>query len=319
MSRIAVLGAGTMGHALALVFALGGHTVSLTDNEPAALERAATLMEQALVTLRDADLADASWSAGRLHAAVRRVAGLEATLEGADIIVEAISEQPEAKRAIYAAIDRISPPEVILASNTSYLDIFPLVPAGRKRRTLIAHWYTPPYLVDLVDVVGSPETDPAVVEAIRTLVAGMGKVPVVMRRFIPGYIANRIQSAMSLEVNRLLDEGYASPSEIDDAVVHGLALRLPILGVLAKADFTGLKLLADALGNSPYEPPHGRKRSKTLDQLVGEGCDGVLSGRGYFTWNDRPSALFAERDRRLIALKKALKDIGGAIRPKDQP
>ncbi len=318
MSRIAVLGAGIMGHALALVYALGGHAVSLTDNDPAALERAGGLMEQALATLREAGLVDASWKNERLHEAVRRVGRFEDALAGADIIVEAISEQPEAKRALYAAIDGVAPPEVILASNTSYLDIFPLIPAGRQRRALIAHWYTPPYLVDLVDVVGSPETDPAAIEEMRALLATMGKVPVVMRRFIPGYIANRIQTAMSLEVNRLLDEGYASPREIDDAVIHGLALRLPILGVLAKADFTGLPLLADALGNSPYEPPRGGKRSTTLDRLVAEGRDGVLAGRGYFGWNESPSALFAERDRRLIALKQALKAIGGPIRPRGE-
>ncbi len=318
MSRIAVLGAGIMGHALALVYALGGHAVSLTDNDPAALERAGGLMEKALATLREAGLVDASWHNERLRAAVRRVGRFEDTLAGADIIVEAISEQPEAKRALYAAVDRAAPLEVILASNTSYLDIFPLIPAGRQRRALIAHWYTPPYLVDLVDVVGSPETDPAVIEEMRALLAAMGKVPVVMRRFIPGYIANRIQTAISLEVNRLLDEGYASAREIDDAVIHGLALRLPILGVLAKADFTGLPLLADALGNSPYEPPHGGKRSTTLDRLVAEGRDGVLAGHGYFDWNESPSALFAERDRRLIALKQALKAIGGPIRPKGE-
>lgn len=318
MSRIAVLGAGIMGHALALVYALGGHAVSLTDNDPAALERAGGLMEKALATLREAGLVDASWQNERLHEAVRRVGRFEDTLAGADIIVEAISEQPEAKRAIFAAIDGVAPPEVILASNTSYLDIFPLIPAGRLRRALVAHWYTPPYLVDLVDVVGSPETDPAAIEDMRALLAAMGKVPVVMRRFIPGYIANRIQTAMSLEVNRLLDEGYASPREIDDAVIHGLALRLPILGVLAKADFTGLPLLADALGNSPYEPPRGNKRSTTLDRLVAEGRDGVLAGRGYFDWNESPSALFAERDRRLIALKQALKAIGGPIRPRGE-
>lgn len=317
MSRIAMLGAGTMGHALALVFALGGHAVSLTDNDAGALERAGSLMEQALATLREAGLVDASWQPARLHQAVRRVGELKAALAGADIIVEAISEQPEAKHALYATIDKLAPPQVILASNTSYLDVFPLIPASRQRRALIMHWYTPPYLVDLVDVVGSPKTDPAVVEEMRALVAAMGKVPVVMRRFIPGYIANRIQSAMSLEVNRLLDEGYASAREIDDAVIHGLALRLPILGVLAKADFTGLSLLADALGNSPYEPPEGGKRSTTLDGLVAKGRDGVLSGHGYFDWNESPAALFAERDRRLIALKQALKKIGGPIRPKD--
>jgi 3-hydroxybutyryl-CoA dehydrogenase len=314
MSRIAVLGAGTMGHALAVVFACGGHSVRLTDNDPTALERAGMLMHKALATLRDGGIVDSGWTGERLDSAVQRVGNLRDALAGAEIVVEAIIEQPDAKRVLYAEVDKLAGPQAILASNTSYLDVFPLIPASRRRRSLIAHWYTPPYLVDLVDIVGGPETDQAVIAEIRDLVAAMGKVPVVMRRFIPGYIANRLQSAIALEVNRLLDEGYATAEEIDDAVIHGLALRLPILGILAKADFTGLQLIADALANRSYEPPPATARSATLDRLLAAGRNGVLSGGGYFDWTENPAALFAERDRRLIALKRALKAIGGPIR-----
>ncbi|MGQ7640458.1 3-hydroxyacyl-CoA dehydrogenase family protein, partial [Streptococcus suis] len=95
---------------------------------------------------------------------------------------------------------------------------------------------TPPYIVDLVDVVPGPGTDPAVIAAMRDLVLGLGQVPIVLKRFIPGYVANRIQSAISAEVFRLLDEGIAAPRDIDDAIIHGLSLRIPILGHLAKAD-----------------------------------------------------------------------------------
>ncbi|MGH7057936.1 MAG: 3-hydroxyacyl-CoA dehydrogenase family protein, partial [Acetobacteraceae bacterium] len=158
MRRIAVLGAGTMGHALALVFALGGHEVRLTDTDGQALQRSGVLMERALATLREASLAEPSWNAERLEHAVRRTQRLEEALLDAEIVVEAIIEQREAKRALYTAIDALSPPEAILASNTSYLDVFPLIPPARQRRALIAHWYTPPYLVDLVDIVGSQET-----------------------------------------------------------------------------------------------------------------------------------------------------------------
>ncbi len=313
-----MLGAGTMGHALALVFAFGGHEVRLTDSSVTALERAGALMERALATLREAGLVDASWQPERLERAVRRVAGFADAVAEAEIIVEAITEQREAKQALYKAIDGLAAPEAVLASNTSYLNVFPLIPAARQARALIAHWYTPPYLVDLVDIVGGPKTDPAVIGTMRELVLAMGKVPVVMRRFIPGYIANRIQTAITFEVNRLLDEGYASPREIDDAVIHGLALRLPILGVLAKADFTGLPLIADALANRTYEPPAVTGRSETLDRLLAEKREGVLTGRGYFDWNEDPGVLLAERDRRLIALKRALAAIGGPIRPRNE-
>jgi 3-hydroxybutyryl-CoA dehydrogenase len=309
--RVAVVGAGLMGHALALVFALGGHTVRLTDNDPATLERAGALMERALATLREAGEVDAAWTDARLCAAVTRLGAMADTLRDAELIVEAVYESPEVKRTLYAEVDTLAPMDAIIASNTSRLDIFPLVPERRQARTLIAHWYTPPYLVDLCDVVGSERTDPAVVETVRNVVAAMGKVPVTMRRFTPGYIANRIQAAMVMEVHWLLDEGYATPRDIDDAIIHGLALRMPILGAIAKADFTGLRQLQAELTNRSYEPPPVRTSSTTLDRLIAEGRTGVNVGKGYFDWGGRSAEeLLGERDRKLLALKRALRAIG---------
>lgn len=310
MSRVAVLGAGTMGHALALVFALGGHSVRLTDSSPETLAKAQGLMEKALATLAAAGEAE-GWTSAHLAQAVTRHDSLADCVEGAELIVEAIVENPDAKRTLYAQLDAAAPAEAIIASNTSYLDIFPLMPAARQRRTLIAHWYTPPYLVDLVDIVGGPETDPAAIETVRAMVAAMGKQPIVMRKFVPGYIANRLQSAIGLEVQQLLDEGVATPGEIDAAIIHGIALRLPILGVLAKADFTGLPMMQHALRNRMYTPPEVRGRSESLEALVAAGKTGVMSGAGFYDWGGKdPATLFEERDRRLLALRKALREIG---------
>jgi len=309
--RVAVLGAGLMGHALALVYALGGHTVRLTDNNGDVLARSLSATQTALATLREGGEVDASWTDARLAAAVTRCATLAETVDRAELIVEAVSEQPEVKRALYAEIDACAPMQAILASNTSALDIFPLVPERRQPRTLIAHWYSPPYLVDLCDIVGSARTDPEAIEAVRAIVAGMGKSPVVMKKFIPGYIANRVQGAIWLEVTMLLEEGYATPQDIDDAIIHGLALRMPVLGHLAKADFMGLMLIYDGMRNATYQPPQQKTHSPVLDALVGAGRTGVLAGAGYFDWRDRdPAALFAERDRKLLALKQALRRIG---------
>jgi 3-hydroxybutyryl-CoA dehydrogenase len=309
--KVAVFGAGLMGHAIALVHALGGHTVRMTDNDAATLARAPALMKAALTTLREGGEVDASWTDARLDAAVTCCKMLAETLEGAELIVEAITERPDAKRALYAEIDRLAPMDAIIASNTSGLDIFPLVPERRQARTLIAHWYTPPYLVDLCDIVGSERTDTAVIETVRNIVADMGKKPLVMKKFITGYVANRIQAAIGLEVQKLIDEGYASPKDVDDAIIHGLALRIPILGHMAKADFTGLPLLQQGMKNATYKPPEARGRSETLDKLIAAGRTGVMSGKGYFDWGGRsPDELFRERDRKLLALRRALRQIG---------
>jgi 3-hydroxybutyryl-CoA dehydrogenase len=311
MANIAVIGAGIMGHGLALVFALGGHKVRITDASADTLARVPELLASAVETLREAGEVDASWTPARIDEAVARSASLSEAVQGAEIVIEAITERPEAKRALYAELDRLLPDSAIVASNTSYLDVFPLMPERRLKRALIAHWYTPPYIVDLVDIVPGPETDPEVIEHMRALMEAMGQKPIVLKRFVSGYVANRIQSAISAEVYRLLDEGVASPREIDDAIIHGLSLRIPILGHLAKADFTGLELTRNALANGTYEPPPKRSHSEILDKLVDSGATGVMAGRGFFDWGGRPAAeLFRERDRRLLALKRAMREIG---------
>ncbi len=311
MTEVAVIGAGLMGHALALVFALGGHQVRLTDNTTEPLERAPDLMSAALATLTEGGEVDASWDRPRLLRAVRCEPSLERTVQGAAIVVEAIAERADAKRTLYQQLQPLMATDAILASNTSNLDIFPLVPESLLARTIIAHWYTPPYLCDLVDLCPGPHTNPAAIATMRDTVRAMGKVPVVFRQMVQGYVANRLQAAIQLEVYRLLDAGLVTPKDIDDSVVHGLALRIPIVGIMAKADFTGLLLMQQGLKNRSYTPPTPRDHSETLDALIAEGRTGVMSGRGYFDWGGRAAEeLFRERDKKLLALKQALRKIG---------
>ncbi|MEJ0017123.1 MAG: 3-hydroxyacyl-CoA dehydrogenase family protein [Acetobacteraceae bacterium] len=311
MTEVAVVGAGLMGHALALVFALGGHSVRLTDSNAQTLERAPGLMATALATLVEAGEVDASWDRQRLSHAVRCISSLADTVAGAKLVVEAIVERPDAKRALYAQLETLMDGDAILASNTSNLDIFPLVPDSLQARTVIAHWYTPPYLCDLVDLCPGAHTDPAAIETVRDMVRAMGKVPVVFKQMVQGYVANRLQAAIQLEVQRMLDEGLVTAKDIDDSVIHGLALRIPILGIMAKADFTGLALLQQGLANRSYTPPPVRGHSESLDALIAQGRSGVMAGKGYFDWGDRsPEELFRERDRKLLALKQALRKIG---------
>jgi 3-hydroxybutyryl-CoA dehydrogenase len=311
MAEVAVIGAGLMGHALALVFALGGHKVRLTDNNPETLSRAPGMMATALATLASAGEVSGDWNRQRLSAAVRCEPTLEAAVAGAGVVVEAVVERPDVKRTLFAQLATLMEPNALLASNTSNLDIFPLVPEALQERTIIAHWYTPPYLCDLVDLCPGPKTRPGMIETMRDMVAAMGKAPVVFKQMVQGYVANRLQAAMQLEVYRLLDESLVTPKDIDDSVLHGLALRIPILGIMAKADFTGLSLMQQGLKNRSYTPPEPKGSSEYLDRLIAEGRTGVMAGKGYFDWGDKPAEeLLQERDRKLLALKQALRAIG---------
>lgn len=307
--EVAVLGAGTMGHALAVVHALAGCEVRLHDVRAEALRRAETLIGAALATLREAGEVDAAL-ADRIPARISCSTCLRQAVAGADLVVETVVEDRDVKREVFAHVSEYAPRDAVVTSNTSYLDIFPLVPDTLRRRVAVVHWYTPPYILDLVDIVPGPETELSVVDQLEAFYAGMGKRPVRFARPLAGYVANRLQAAMMAEIFRLLDEEGIAPEVIDESIRHGLGLRLLLLGQLRKADYTGLELVAKALANRTWAPPPTRERSPTLDRLLAEGRTGVLAGRGFFDHGNRPAEeLFRERDRALLALKRAWRAI----------
>lgn len=309
--NVAVIGAGLMGHALAAVHAIGGLATKLYDSDPTRLANARSLIGQIMDTLVLAQ----SLTQDDASKAIDRISycnSLENTLEGVDLIVEAVTEKPEVKKQVYKDISRFASPACVIASNTSYLDIFPFIPAERQRFSIIAHWYTPPYIVDLVDVVPGPQTDPAIVQRVAALYKSMGKHPIIFKKFIAGYIANRLQTALNLEVFRLLEEQQVSAADIDDSIRHGLALRLCLLGQLQKADFTGLEMVRNGLASKAYEPPVATGKSPVLDGLIAQGKTGIFSGEGFYDYKDTPAeTLLKRRDLDLLTLKHSLHSLKG--------
>ena len=308
LETTAVIGAGTMGHALALVHALGGCQVALHDSVPEVLARAPDLIRAACATLQEAQTITAEEARAAIGR-IRYVATLADAVAPANLVVEAVVEKPEVKRTVFAEIDAHAPRDAILASNTSYLDIFPLVPTARLARTAIAHWYTPPYIIDLVDLAPGPETDPEVIEELRSLYQRFGKAPLVFDRLIPGYIANRLQAALNLECLRLIDEGGVTAQDIDLSIRHGLVHRLAVLGHMKKMDYTGLEMVRNGIAGRTYQPPANTGDSPVLDRLIATGRSGVRAGAGFYDYGDTPvEELFRDRDLRLLKLKAQLKE-----------
>jgi len=305
IKRILVIGAGTMGHSIAMVFAKGGYEVDLVDVREEILEKALKLIQSNLNTLREAKLLHAKAIPkilGRIHPSTSLDVGKEA-----DFVVEAISEVPKAKKELFHSLDRICPQRTILTSNTSYLDIFRFVRTSRSKKILIAHWYVPPHLIPLVDVVKGPRTSMETVETVKALLLKLGKEPVVMKKFIPGYIVNRLQRAMAREIFYLLDKGYASPEEIDAAVKNSLGLRIPVVGVVQRYDFAGLDLALTIDRNPSIHLVSKDRLPKTLIDLVKRGHLGVKSGKGFYDYSSRKmSDVLKERDMKMINLLKFL-------------
>lgn len=299
-----------MGHSLAQAFAQEGYSVWLSDIREEVLLLARKLIASNLQTMVETGLLDRSRPAQVLHR-IQTTKKIEDAGRNADFVIEAISEDEAAKKDLFRTLDTICPPGAILASNTSYLDIFKFVETNRPDKVLITHWFAPPHIVPLVEIVRGPETSQETVDRVKALLIDVGKKPLVISKFLPGFIANRLQSALSNEVLHLLDDGYATPEDIDVATKASFGLRIPILGLVKRMDYAGLDLAQKILSNAVYEPPPRRTRSKTLDQLVSRGKLGVKTGGGYYEYGDHSTEeIMKERDVKLIKLREFLKEMG---------
>lgn len=307
---VTIIGAGTMGHSLAQVFAQGGYSVRLHDVREEILARARELIASNLQTLVETGSLEEGQQAAVLNR-IETTTKIEAAVRDTDFVIEAIVEDEKAKKELFRTLDAICPPHAILASNTSYMDIFKFVETGRPDKLLITHWFAPPHIVPLVEVVRGPGTSRQTVDRVKRLLIRVGKRPIVISRFLPGFIANRLQSAMTHEVLHLLDNGYATPEEIDLAARAGFGLRIPILGLVKRMDYAGLDLTQKVIGNATYQIPPQRTRSKAVDERVARGRLGVKSGGGFYEYGGRSTeAIMKERDIKLIQLAKFLKEIG---------
>lgn len=311
MNNVTIVGAGTMGHSLAQVFAQGGYQVFLNDISQNILIRAKSLIEANLETLAEVGLFDSKDHSAVVEERITYTTDLAAAVASSKLVIEAIVEDPDAKKELFSELDRLSPPEAILASNTSYLDIYEFVETRRPGKVIITHWFAPPHIIPLVEIVPGPHTSPETVGIVKKILDNLGKQTIVLNKFLPGFIANRLQAALSLEVYHLLDNGYATPEDIDRATKASFGLRMPILGLVKRVDFTGLDLAQKALRNKSYGPPPVKGRSEVVDLMVSQGRLGVKAGKGFYDYGDTPiEEILRERDLKLLKLRSFLFDLG---------
>lgn len=307
LREIAVIGAGTMGHSIALSFAWAGYKVTLHDLAEKILQRAQKLIDSNLTTLSVAGLIDHREAETDIKKRICYTTALPAAVKNKGIIVESIVEDAKAKREIYRQIDQIVDNETIVASNTSYLNIFDIYDFRHPENVLISHWYNPAHIIPLVEVVPGPQTCELSKRVVTEALMRCGKEVIVLKQYIPGFIGNRLQSALNLEAYYLLDEGIIDPQDLDKVAMFSFGLRLPILGIARRCDFTGLDLVQKILSNRSYHPPEIRGKCDTIDRLVEKGKLGVKTLSGFYDYPAlEENQALRERDLRLIKLKKFL-------------
>jgi 3-hydroxyacyl-CoA dehydrogenase len=300
MERIAVVGAGLIGRAWAIVFARSGCSVALWDKLPGVADAAMGQIRARLGDLRAAGLVEETPDA--IAARIEPAATLEACLAGAVHVQEQGPERVQVKRELFAELDALSPPDAVLASSTSGIpaSAFTAALPGRDR-CLVAHPVNPPYLVPLVELVGAPWTSPDAVARTRALMGRVGQVPVTAMKETRGFVLNRMQAALVAEAFRLVRDGVMSAEDVDACVRDGLGLRWSFMGPFETIDLNAPGGVADyaarfgpLLGGITAEQAPYDFDAATVDKVAG-GRRAALPLAGI---EDRS----AWRDRRLMAL-----------------
>jgi len=304
---ISVIGAGIMGHGIAQVFAMGGYNVCLNDVTPEILSRAMVRIrenlrifnENGFITAQEADAA---------YARIRTEPDLKASVRDADIVIEAIKEDIELKRALFNRLDAICPERTVLASNSSSLLISDFA-SGTKRqdRVVLTHWYNPPHIVPAVEVIRGAHTSQETADLLYDLLKKVKKLPIRINKEIPGYLLNRIQMALAREAWYLWQAGVASAEDIDLAVKGSLGFRLASIGPLLTSDLGGqdtwcavskylFPLISDA-----HEPP------KDYVKMVDAGNLGMKTGKGFYDYTEEEwKAVIEKRDKEFLQRLKNL-------------
>lgn len=295
---IAVIGAGLMGHGIALTFARHGHNVSIHDPDANAMS---TLKQRVSDSFKALGVtpADAAASLAR----ITQCGSISECVSTAAYVFEAAPEKLALKQQIFAEVEAAAPADCILASNTSVILITKIMgQLADKSRALGTHWWNPPHMIPLVEVIRTQWTDDSVMDRVMALLGSVGKQPVRVEKDVPGFIGNRLQHALWREAINLVENGICSAAAVDEVVTSSFGRRLAVLGPLANADLVGTDLTLDIHENVLHDLDNRAAPSPYLAQLVDSNKLGMKNGEGFQHWTKEEAQ--AMRDKVASHLKK---------------
>ncbi len=288
--HIAVIGAGLMGHGIAQIFAGKGWSVSLLDVDERILSRALEGIRANLTLLAQngiGSLEDVEPSLAR----IKTTLSLDEAAADVDLVFEVVAERMDLKQELFRKLDGLCPSRTILATNTSVMSITEIAARSENRGRIVGtHFWNPPYLVPLVEVVPGADTLPEVVDSVHDVLQKVGKHPVKVKRDVPGFVGNRLQHALWREAISIVDHGIADAATVDEVIKNGFGIRLPVLGPLETADMVGLDL---TLQIHDYILPHldrSTEPAPILKSKVEKGDLGFKTGKGFQEWSEEDIA-----------------------------
>jgi 3-hydroxybutyryl-CoA dehydrogenase len=311
--RITVVGSGLMGHGIALIFASKGHAVKLVDNDETKLISAKDRVTENLKVMLENKIRFAD-SVDVILERISTTTNLESACQHCDFVIEAVFENMALKQQVFADLDRFSGANTILCSNTSVMSITEIASKSVNRGRIVGtHFWNPPHLIPLVEVVKAKDSSDAAVNATFELLERVGKRPIKVQKDVPGFVANRLQHALWREAFHLIDAGICDAQTVDEAIKSGPGLRWPVLGPVENADLIGLDL-TKAIHD--YVLPHlnaSATPSSTLLELVSRNELGFKSHQGFLSWTDSQIQAVRERLAHHLLRSQAEKDHGGNV------
>lgn len=285
IKNIAVLGTGTMGHGIALLSARAGLNVKMYGRSDESLDRG---MSNIILSLNRLTIQGTlnEMQCQEIISRIKGVKTLEEAAEGTDFIIESVAENLDLKQDIFRKLDALCGAEVILASNTSGLSPSEIAKATtHPERVVIAHFWNPPQLIPLVEVVPGEKTSKETVDITSEWVDFIGKKSVKMEKECLGFIGNRLQLALLREAMYIVEQGWAKPEEVDKAMEYGHGRRLSVTGPLCSADLGGLDIFNNISSYLFKDLCNYTEQSALLNEKVKENKLGTKSGEGFYKWS----------------------------------
>ena len=292
--QITVVGAGMMGPGIAASAALAGHPVVIVYRSAASADRALKNVQRNISQLLAGQLIDRT-QAERAQQIVRMEPDLKGGLEGSFWVIETINEDLPAKQDLFALIDDLTDPAVMLTSNTSGLCITDIADKVKHPgRTATTHFWFPGHLVPLVEIVIGQKTDKPIADRLKTILLDWGKAPVIVKKDIPGQLANRILQAIIREATYIVESGLASAEDVDTALKKGPGIRLPAWGPLEHIDAVGLDLALSVQNTVLPSLLNDPEPTRQFKDLVNAGNLGYKTRSGFYDWEKKDMEALAQ-------------------------
>lgn len=304
--KVTVIGAGIMGPGIAQVFMMGGHETTMVDIKEEALRKGEADIRESLSIMQGMDILEKTPE--EYMSLLKNTTSMQQAVDGARLVIEAVPERPDIKQVIYNELDKLCPEDTVIVSNTSSLPLPDMFPDFRPGKFFVCHFFNPPPIIPLVELVKTDRTDSGAVEWLKEELLKCGKRPIVVNGFVMGFLVNRLQMALTREALHLVQRGIVQPADVDAAAMAAIGFKSAWQGMFDTMDYIGLDTVALVSGVIFPDLSNTTEVPDIITEKVRQGQLGVKSGQGFFNYEgERAAEIMNKRQTLLLEQLKLYK------------